>query len=33
MTQLHERQDFPTSFWTSRYAIALLVICGVAAYF
>ena len=33
MTHQHEGQDSPPSFWTSRYAIGLLVIGGVAAYF
>ncbi len=33
MTHQHEGQDSPPSFWSSRYAIGLLVIGGVAAYF
>jgi Protein of unknown function (DUF2933) len=33
MTHQHEGQDAPPSFWSSRYAIGLLVIGGVAAYF
>jgi hypothetical protein len=33
MTHQHEGKDSPPSFWTSRYAIGLLVIGGVAAYF
>ncbi len=33
MTHQNEGQDSPPSFWTSRYAIGLLVIGGVAAYF
>ncbi|PUE58555.1 hypothetical protein B9Z44_02440 [Limnohabitans curvus] len=33
MTHQHEGQDSPPSYWSSRYAIGLLVIGGVAAYF
>ena len=33
MTHQHEGQDAPPSFWSSRYAIELLVIGGVAVYF
>lgn len=29
----HEEHDSPPSFWSSRYAIGLLVIGAVAAYF
>ena len=33
MTHPHDWQKDPASFWSSRYAIGLLVIGGVAAYF
>ncbi len=33
MNHPHEGRDALPSFWTSRYAIGLLVIGGVAAYF
>ena len=33
MNHHHEGHDVPPSFWTSRYAIGLVVIGGVAAYF
>lgn len=33
MAHQHEGQDIPPSFWSSRCAIGLLVIGGVAAYF
>ena len=33
MTHQHEGQDAPPRFWSSRYAIGMLVIGGVAAYF
>lgn len=33
MEHPHEGHEAPPSFWTTRYAIGLLVIGGVAAYF
>lgn len=33
MKHQHEGQDAPPSFWSSRFAIGLLVIGSVAAYF
>jgi hypothetical protein len=33
MNHHHEGQELPPSFWASRYAIGLVVIGGVAAYF
>lgn len=33
MNDHHEGRDTPPSFWSSRYAIGLVVIGGVAAYF
>lgn len=33
MNHQHQGNDSPPSFWTTRYAIGLLVIGGVAAYF
>lgn len=33
MNHQHEEHDSPPSFWSSRYAIGLLVIGGVAVYF
>ena len=33
MSHQHQGNDSPPSFWTTRYAIGLVVIGGVAAYF
>lgn len=33
MNHHHEGQESPPGFWASRYAIGLVVIGGVAAYF
>ena len=33
MNHQHQGNDSPPSFWTTRYAIGLVVIGGVAAYF
>ncbi len=33
MNHQHDGQDSPPNFWKSRYAIGLVVIGGVAAYF
>lgn len=33
MEHPHEGHEAPPNFWTTRYAIGLLVIGGVAAYF
>lgn len=33
MNHQHERDESPPSFWSSRYAIGLVVIGGVSAYF
>jgi Protein of unknown function (DUF2933) len=33
MNNHHEGHDAPPSFWSSRYAIGLVVIGGVATYF
>lgn len=33
MTHQHEGGDTPPSFWSSRYAVGLLVIGAVAAYY
>lgn len=33
MSHQHEGHDVPPSFWSSRYAIGMVVIGGVAAYF
>lgn len=33
MQHLHEGHESPPSFWSTRYAVGLIVIGGVAAYF